>query len=371
MARIHREFIAEDPGNSNVLEGIISRERSVNYGRLTIKKVNGEKVNYPPILGTPKLGYPFTRGGNFQFPSADEILCFKKYDGSNILAYRYWDAAGKPYIAYKVRVWPFLRGKMIPMWQRMLARYPAIPKLFALNPDIAAFSFEMFGAEHPHLIKYETALDTVLLFGLKRNGDIVIHRDIDAPGIPKAELLKEVKGDYVWEYTQMQEAFGAELTLIDAENQVYTGEEGAVWYVKEKRSQQWKLLKCKPRQIELTHWTTVPLTREMLRATGLNILTEYPEITLEVFKDYLAEEYPPHQIEESLPRIKAMMTQLNVRHTYTPKIRALLRQHGFDASTDEKTIMRAFASEFPRNKMGHVYRELQYVLQQEMLGVSS
>lgn len=317
-----RKFIAEDPGNPiartpntgyqhNVLEGVISRERSANYGRLTIKKVNGEKVNYPPILGTPKLGYPFTRAGNFQFPSADEILCFKKYDGSNILAYRYWDAAGKPYIAYKVRVWPFLRGKMIPMWQRMLTRYPAIPKLFARNPDIAAFSFELFGAEHLHLIKYETALDTVLLFGLKRNGDIVIHRDIDAPGIPKAELLKAVKGDYVWEYNQMREAFGEQLTLIDAENQVYTGDEGAVWYVKEKHTQAWKLLKCKPRQIELTHWTTVPLTREMLRATGLNILDAYPEITLDIFKDYLAEEYPPHQIEVSLPRIQKMMTQLN------------------------------------------------------------
>lgn len=311
MKHKRRAFIAADPGNGNRVEGFLSLERNANYGAVTFQKVNGRKVSDPSILGTPKLAYPFTRNGNFRFPSADRILCFRKYDGSNILAYRYKDAAGTPYIAYKVRLWPFLRGVMIPMWNRMLKRYP-IPQLFAANPDCAAFSFELFGHEHPHLIRYETALDTVLLFGLKRNGDIVINLDIDAPDVPKAELLHVVDGEYVWEYQQMQAAFGEQLTLLDAETQTYTGEEGAVWYLKEKRTGAWKLLKCKPREIALTHWAgrNATLPEAVLKATALNILSEHEEITLPVFKEYLAEEFPPHLIETAMPTMRELMRTL-------------------------------------------------------------
>lgn len=312
MATKEREFMARDPYNKgNFVEGVLCCEKGKNYGALTIRKVNGRKVNYPAILGTPKLGYPFTRGGNFQFPSAEEILCYTKYDGSNILMYRYWDADGRPFITYKVRLWPFLRGKLITMWNRMLAQHPTIKRLLHANPDLSAIAFEMYGADHPHLIKYDNALDVALLFGLKRDGDLVVHRDIDAPDVPKAELIKSVTGNYVWEYNQMRDLFDERLELIDADNQIYSGEEGAVWYLKEKRTQQWRMLKCKPHAIELTHWDTQPLTNEVIKATAFNILDENPMITMAIFKEYLAEEYPPHQIEKSMPAIQAVMHQMN------------------------------------------------------------
>ena len=363
MSRKFREFIAADPYNpANTVEGCVCVERNRNYGSLTLKKVNGNNVDVPPIMGTPKIGYPFTREGNFRFSSAEEILCFKKYDGSNILAYRYWDEKGNPCISYKVRLWPFLRGKLIPMWNAMLSKYPAIKKLFAENPDIAAFSFELYGCEHPHLIQYENPLDTVLLFGLRRDGTLVVHPDIVADGIPKATLLKSVQKDYVWEYQQMQEEFGERLHLIDADTQMYAGDEGAVWYVKEKATGHWKMFKCKPRQIELTHWGYQSLTHEVLKSTALNILDEHSEITEAVFKEYLAEEYPPHQIEASLQRIRKMMRRMNVRGDYTEKIHELMHRYQFSASTDTRVIMRAFANHFPRNKMGNVFKELQHVL---------
>ena len=363
MASDRRDFMTTDPYNpKNWVEGSINYERSQQYGELTITKVNSKKVDYPPILGTPKLAYPFTRGGNFQFPSAEEIRCFQKYDGSNILAYRYWDADGRPYISYKVRLWPYLRGKLIGFWNRMLDKHPNIKGLFAANPEVAAFSFELYGNEHPHLIQYENQLDTVLLFGLKRNGDLVVNCDIEAPDIPKAELVKKVQGDYVWEYNQMREEYADNLTLVDHENQMYTGQEGAVWYIKEKRTGLWKMFKCKPHQIELTHWAYVPLTREVLKATALNILDEHPLITLDIFRQYLAEEYPPHQIEESLPRMKKIMERLNVKGRYVEKIQELLAQHQFTPQTDTKVIMRTFADHFPRGKMSGVFTELQYVL---------
>lgn len=362
MAKDRRDFITKDPYNSNLLEGSINYERGKQYGELTIRKVNAKKVDYPPILGTPKIAYPFTQGGNFQFPSATEILCFQKYDGSNILAYRYWDADGRPYISYKVRLWPFLRGKLIGFWDRMVDKHPNIKGLFSANPEISGFSFEMYGNEHPHLIQYEHPLKIALLFGLKRNGDLVVNRDIEAPDIPKAELIKTIRGDYVWEYQQMQQEFAENLTLVDAENQIYDGDEGAVWYIKEKTTGLWKMFKCKPHQIELTHWHYVPLTREVLKATALNILDEHPKITLDIFRQYLAEEYPPHQIEESLPRMKKIVERLNVKEVYTDQIRELLAQHQFTPQTDTKVILRTLANHFPKGKMNEVFNELQYVL---------
>ena len=306
-----KQFIMQDPFNSNLLEGLISSKKGAQYGELTINKVNGIKVNYAPILGTPKLAYPFTIGGNFQFPSASEILCYRKYDGSNVLAYRYWDAKGTPYISYKVRLWPFLRGKMVGMWKQMLTKYTGIPRLFALNPDISAFSFEMYGNQHTHLIAYENELDISLLFGLKRNGEIVINRDIKTDNVPKAELVTTVTGDYVWNYNQQRDTLETNLELVDDHEGVYSGEEGTVWYMHDKRTKQWRLFKCKPQIIEALHWGNAPLGIDVLNATALNILEVSDEITIEIFKEYLAEEYTDAQIRASMMQMKKVMIRLN------------------------------------------------------------
>ena len=163
----YSEFSATDPFNpQNRVEGQISFNRAC-YGSLKIKKINGESVDQPQIFGTPKIAYPFGLGHNYRFPSAERIYRFRKYDGTNIFMYRYRNN-GMEYITFKVRLFPFLRGCYITMWKHILRKYPQIPELFKMNPDVTGFSFELYGSDNPHMIQYEDVkLDIVLLFGMR------------------------------------------------------------------------------------------------------------------------------------------------------------------------------------------------------------
>ena len=315
-----RRVLTSDPFNNNVLEVDLSYEKGINYGAMDFLKVNGRKVSYPRILGTRKMGYAFTIGGNWQIPSSSEILCYRKYDGSNILAYRYWDADGEPFISYKVRLWPHVRGVMVGKWKEMLAKHAGIRRLFADNPDVSAFSFEMYGKQHPHLIRYPNDLDVRLLFGVKRDGEIVVVRDIDTD-VPKAELLKTVNSDYVWNYIEMQAEFEAELKPLEGFEGMMTGHEGAVWYCRGKRTGQWRIFKCKPASIEAIHWGNFPIPKLVLTATAKNILEVSDQITEEDFEAYLAEEYTEHQIAASKERMLKVMARLNQRAAHRAAMR--------------------------------------------------
>ena len=306
--------------------GVFGCERDINYGALTIRKVNGLKVNYDPILGTKKIGYPFDFGGNWHFPSCSEILCYAKYDGTNILAYRYWDAHGTPFFSFKVRLWPHVRGEMIGKWKRMLAKHAGIRSLFAMNPSLSAFSFEMYGKEHPHLIHYENDLDIRLLFGIKRDGEIVVTRDMDVGAIPTAELIATVDGDYIWNYTEMQADFEAGLKRLEGSDDMLVGSEGAVWYCRDKRDNRWVLLKCKPERIEAMHFGNHPLSREVLTATAKNVLEASDRIEMKDFEAYLTEEYSEYQIAASKGRMEKIADRLNKRAAHREKMHALWRK---------------------------------------------
>ena len=141
----YSEFSAKDPFNpQNHVEGQVSFSRDRHYGSLKIKKINSECVNEPRIFGTPKIAYPFGLGHNYRFPSAERIYRFRKYDGTNIFMYRYKNN-GREYITFKVRLFPFLRGRYITMWRYMLRKYPQITDLFKMNPNATGFSFELYG----------------------------------------------------------------------------------------------------------------------------------------------------------------------------------------------------------------------------------
>ena len=186
---------------------------------------------------------------------------------------------------------------------------------------MSAFSFEMYGKRHVHLIRYDEELDVRLLFGLKRDGEIVNVRDIETD-VPKAELLETVSGDYVWHYRQQQEALEAQLKPLEGFDGVLTGEEGHVWHLREKRTGQWRLLKCKPASIEAIHWGNFPIPKLVLTATAKNILEVSDQITEEDFEAYLAEEYSEHQIAASKERMLKVMARLNQRAAHRAAMKA-------------------------------------------------
>ena len=352
----YSEFSATDPFNpQNHVEGQISFNKA-RYGSLKIKKINGKSADQPQICGTPKIAYPFGLGHNYRFPSAERIYRFRKYDGTNIFMYRYRNN-GMEYITFKVRLFPFLRGRYITMWRYMLRKYPQIPELFKMNPDVTGCSFELYGSDNPHMIQYEdVTLDVALLFGMSRTqGQIVLNTELETGNIPKSEHLGTVEKDYVWHYEQEQQELDRHLVFLglnESYEPMFRGEEGSIWYVKLKDSHEIRMYKCKPHRIEQVHWTQTQtqLSTTVIWATILKAFENWENPELEEIIAILNEDYPIHQIEISIQQIKQMLKTAKKTEDTQKKIWELMVMQGFDGNTDTAIVFHKIANELDLEK---------------------
>lgn len=352
----YAEFSATDPFNpQNRVEGQISFNRAC-YGSLKIKKINDESVDQPQIFGTPKIAYPFGLGHNYRFPSAARIYRFRKYDGTNIFMYRY-RYNGMEYITFKVRLFPFLRGRYITMWKHILRKYPQITELFKLNRDVTGFSFELYGSNNPHMIQYEDVkLDIVLLFGLHgMQGRIVMNTELEAGDIPKAAQFGTVEKDYVWHYEQEQQDLDRRLEFIglnESQAPMFRGEEGSIWYLKIKDTSEVRMYKCKPHRIEQVHWTQTQtqLSATVVWATILKAFENWENPELDEIIAILNEDYPIHQITISIGRIEQMLSTAKNAADTRKKIWELMIMQGFDGNTDTATVFHKIANELDQDK---------------------
>lgn len=353
----YTEFSETDPFNpQNHIEGQISFSRDKRYGALKIKKINGEPADQPLIFGTPKIAYPFGLGHNYRFPSAERIYRFRKYDGTNIFMYRYKNN-GREYITFKVRLFPFLRGRYITMWKHILHKYQQVTDLFKMNPDVTGFSFELYGADNPHTIQYEDVkLDIVLLFGLHRmQGQIVMNTDLKAGDIPKAVQLGTLEKDYVWHYEQKQQELDRQLEFIglnESQAPMFRGEEGSIWYVRVKDTCEIRMYKCKPHRIEQVHWTQTQtqLSPTVIWATLLKAFENWENPGLDEVIAILNEDYPIHQITISIGRIEQMLNAAKNAADTRKKIWERVVMHGFDGNTDIATVFHKIANELDQDK---------------------
>ena len=353
----YSEFSATDPFNPrNHVEGQVSFSKNTGYGSLKIKKINGESVDHPQILGTPKIAYPFGLGHNYRFPSAERIYRFRKYDGTNIFMYRYRNN-GMEYITFKVRLFPFLRGRYIMMWKHILRKYPQITELFKLNRDVTGFSFELYGSDNPHTIQYEDVkLDIVLLFGLHgMQGQIVMNTELEVGDIPKAEQLGTVEKNYVWHYEQEQQDLDRRLEFIgfnESQAPMFRGEEGSIWYVRVKDTPEIRMYKCKPHQIEQIHWTQTQtqLSATVVWATILKAFENWENPELDEIIAILNEDYPIHQITISIGQIEQMLNTAKNAADTRKKIWELMVMRGFDGNTDIATVFHKIANELDQDK---------------------
>ena len=370
----YSEFSATDPFNpQNHVEGQISFSRDRNYGSLRIKKINGESVDQPQIFGTPKIAYPFGLGHNYRFPSAERIHRFRKYDGTNIFMYRYRNN-GMEYITFKVRLFPFLRGRYITMWRYMLRKYQQITELFKMNPDVTGFSLELYGSDNPHTIQYEDVkLDIMLLFGLRGiQGQIVLNTELEVGDIPKAEQLGTVEKDYVWHYEQEQKDLDRRLTFIglnESQAPMFRGEEGSVWYVKVKDTYEVRMYKCKPHRIEQVHWaqTQTQLSATVVWATILKVFENWENPELDEIIAILNEDYPIHQITTSIEQIKQMLNIAKNAADTRKKIWELMVMQGFDGNTDTAIVFHKIANQLDQDKR-LIYKAIKNVQKMMKLG---
>ena len=356
-----------DPFNPrNRITCDLTTESGPNYGSFRIRTVNGEPAPQPTIIGTPKLYYPFNKAHKYQFPSATEIRAYEKYDGTNVTLIKYTDSKGNPFITFKVRLFPFLRGHFIPKWKRILAMYPNIRKLFVMNPNIQAFSFELFGSDNTHLIKYDEKLDIRLLFGIKHGWDendvrYATPEEIATGGIvPQATHHATINGDYVWHYEQHQKAMDTRLKPVENEDgrQLFEGSEGSIWYLKEKETGNWRMFKCKPHQIELIHWDSEHIPSTICYATAQNVLEIQDDVTLEAVESLLLEEFSQEKVDASRYRIEKAVHEIQFQVTLNRKVDSVLESELPTDTNDKATIMRTLSKHFDRSDMRKVYNRV-------------
>ena len=355
----HRPFVATDPFNGEMKsEGIISWEADKTYGALQFDAVDGVKVTPRTILTTPKLEYPFTKSLQFRFPSATEIRSYKKYDGTNIFMYRYPDGRGGLKQTYKVRLAPFVRGRYVNMWQKMLAVYPDIENLYLYNPGVHGFSFELYGAYNPHLMRYDVPLDTVLLFAITEDGDVIPPDDLDSIEVPTAERRPNTYNkDYVWHYTSEQRFLDSKVKQLEPDitgRTTFSGDEGNVWYLKEKSTGKYRMYKCKATKIQEVHWASDTIDYATVLMTAYNVLETQDTIDAKDIERLLAEEFSHEQIVNSFARIGKAVTEINGILQFKYRIRKLI-ENELESCVDTKDIMRFLSKHLPKSEMRKAY----------------
>ena len=359
-----RRYLERDPFNiENEIECEISLDKGHKYGALVIHKINGDKIRPQIIYGTPKLKYPFDMNENWHFPSAARIISYRKYDGTNIFMYRY-QYKGQYFTTYKVRLFPFLRGRILELWQRCLKLYPDIRKMFGYLPEMSGFAFEMFGNEHTHLIEYDHDLDIRFLFSIK--WDYLADQILIVPpnevaniirsnprlkmDIPMADQLNFYAKDYIYNYQQEQELFESELTETD---QGFTGHEGSVWYLQDKKGI-WHMFKCKPQSIEKIHWSSYPIDLNIIRATATNVLEVYEKVDRDSLVELLLEEFPKQQIELSERRIQKVLEEFDEKAQFQERVKILMKGLPGDLSIPD--TLRRLSGMFQKSEMSAVYQ---------------
>ena len=203
-----QEFEVEDPFNPHVLRGYLCRRSDHRYGAMYVTHVDGTEE--PQLIyATPKLSYPFDRAGTYRFPPAREVLVYEKFDGTNVLAY-YYRTRGQKCLTFKLRLSPVMRnsrhGPFLDFWREILAVYPDIPKLPAVND--CAISFELFGGRNKHLVVYDVPLSVAVLFGVGPTGAIRPPADLQLLNVPAAPLAARLEkgSDYRELYNSQQAA---------------------------------------------------------------------------------------------------------------------------------------------------------------------
>ncbi|MGH9391205.1 MAG: RNA ligase family protein [Vicinamibacteria bacterium] len=347
-------FAVQDPFGDLALEGYLSLRPDHRYGALAITRVGGKPAPQR-VLATPKIHYPFDRGGKFRFPPVAGIAIYEKLDGTNVLAYRYLDAEGGLHTTYKLRLFSVLRnskwGPFLDMWKEMLARYPAIASLPEVNG--CAVSFELYGSRNAHLVIYDQPLDCAVLFGLQADGTPLRPLDLDVRGVPTARLDGELDAtsDPVAEYNRIREEIERDLEKLEDEK--LRGSEGMVWYVTTARSEL-VLFKCKPESVEAVHWAG-GINKEAVRATCWNLLETEDVLSFETLVPLLLEEYTQEEIDRFRGHIDDCIAEVNGELSFRQRVLEEYAKVGLTLAEDKGTVMRALSSSFKKNEMKKVY----------------
>jgi len=273
-------FENRDPFNpQNVITGYTCHHAGTFTGSLYITHVNGVPVNHDLIWGTPKLAYPYKQNteeyGNLK-PEAKFYYLANKYNGTNVLFYKYYDAQGNVFITAKTKGTAILKdgdyGNFFSLTNEALALKPnqnisndIPPQLMALvKDDMQSISFELYGKKEPHLVKYNVDIKLQPLFYTYEDGKIEPHLDQPSPEY-MAQPFHYNSSDYVTKICQFKQAddletnesYRAKHNLKVKYEFEHFAVEGRVLYLLDDnmRVVDRTLYKIKPKDIEAVHWS--------------------------------------------------------------------------------------------------------------------
>jgi hypothetical protein len=354
-AKLLQQFDVEDPFNGNKrLRGFLCQKPDHRYGALALTHVDGAEAPQA-IFATPKLHYPFGKDGSFHFPPIKKILMYDKLDGTNILAYRYKDSNGKPYLTYKLRLAPVVKnskwGPFLDMWSELLKKYPDIPKLVEKND--CHISFEMYGARNAHLIVYEDPLAVAALFGVRPDASVLPPASLDLLGVPSAKLVARLEAgqDPVAKYAEIREDMEKRNRPTDDDK--ISGTEGTIWYA-ETPNGHISMWKCKPESVENIHWAT-GINKEAVRATCWNYFETGDDLSYDTLLPLLLEEYQMDDIESFRKHIEACISQVRHEFEFKEQVLSLYDSLGLSISADKNVVMRSLSQNFQKGDMRNVF----------------
>ncbi len=365
--RMWRPFIEVDPFNpENRVAGHIQFIGGDEYGALAISHVNDRPA--PQFIKvTPKAAYPFHKDGSWVLHGAQEVSAFEKIDGTNICQYGYQDADGRAFTSFKLRTRPFMSPHFLNLLERALEQYPAV-LAHRLVPG-EAVAYELFGYENRLLIRYDTAIDLVLLFGRTDNGELVAPHEathvfdgLDCPVADRRAI--ELAGNLEDEYRDRQRQISSRLVRLGDE--YFDGEEGEMLYVRfadgarERPGSFTRLIKLKPPEIEEIHWALDHVPKEEAAAVARNVFEVSDTPVVEDMVQLLSEEWSDDQIARSLDTIERVLQEAIERRAFQEGVLAVYGQlHGpDDFRRDRSAVMRSMSQRFAKSQMSRIYSVL-------------
>lgn len=277
-------FHTTDPINpSNAVEGIMCRQTGKYDGSLIIYCVNGLLLKKPIIVhSTPKVVYPYKSYDDLslrdfkdeEFNGCTMYYLSNKWNGTNVVVFKYEDAHGNVFVSAKTKGTVFLQdsihGNFLSLSLEAITgsahqgiHYDDLPPclLPLCQEDVQAISFELCGSRLKHLVYYDVPLMLHPLFYISPSGRIKPHisegkRSVGpfpfiADGLTC--VIKRLRNaDY-----EMNERHRSKNGLLRRYEHDYYICEGYVLYLLDPDGYvlDRSLYKIKPADIEAIHWT--------------------------------------------------------------------------------------------------------------------
>ena len=294
-------FSKVDPFNQhNYVSGFICRDKGLMQGSLYITHVNGVTVTPQTIYGTPKLAYPYKDSGTEykQFKEYKWAYIGEKWNGMNVLFYKYLDANGIQYTTAKSKGTAFLGdsevGNFLSLTREAMLAEPDITDQISnllQYSDVQAVSCELCGTKEKHLVKYDFDIELKPLFVIKTTGDInpVVQSQTDLFFVTDRDIVKVCQAHQLRDLTA-NTVYREVRGLSHKYEYEHFAVEGKVLYLMDENYNviDRTLYKIKPRDIEEVHWQTFNTTMQGRVAEAVSkILADGLQVSEEALKSEL------------------------------------------------------------------------------------